>query len=255
MNNRRIFTEARRLVFDSGKLLCMALGFCIVLFSAVMTLVAADIVNIVLSNTMTDETLLALSIYAAIAVTFVLITVPAMMGYFELLYSIYKGEREAYVIDAFRGFSHGRYLKNVFFGISHLLRGCFTLLLPIFIALGVYATLTESVKGMYMEPFSVLFKLPAFFVFFFLHLLFSMANIKGFLGIFYRIKGIKRPYIESKKVLFRKTMRTFRLKLMFFTITLVSFLSVGMLFLVTVPIMVNAYFIYAKQITENINEL
>ena len=254
MNNRRIFAEARRLVFDSGKLLCMAFGFCIVLFSAVITLVSADIVNMLLSNIITDEAALALFIYAAIAVTFVLITVPVMMGYFELLYSIYKGEREAYVVDAFRGFSRGRYFKNVFFGISLLLRGCFTLLLPIVMALGVYATLTESVKGMYMESFSVLFKLPAFLVFLFLHLLFSMANIKGFLGVFYKIKGVKRPYVESKKVLLRKAMRTFLLKLMFFAITLVSFLSVGMLFLVTVPIIVNAYFIYAKQITENINE-
>ena len=254
MNNRRIFREAKRLVFDSGKLLCMALGFCIVLFSAVITLVAADIVNMLLSNTITDEAALALFIYAAIAVTFVLITVPVMVGYFELLYSIYKGDRDAYVVDVFKGFSSRYYFKNVTFGISLLLRGCFTLLLPAVIALGSYATMTESVKGMYFEPFSFLFKVPAFLIFLFLHLLFSLANIKGFLGVFYRLKGAKRPYVASKNLLFGKAMRTFWFKLMLFTITLVSFLSVGMLFLVTVPIMVNAYFIYAKQITENINE-
>ena len=254
MNNREIFREARKKYFESGKLLCAALGFCIVLFSAVMALVAADVVNMVLSNIVSDDMGLALYMYGAIALVLVFVTVPAIIGYFGLLYSIYNEEREIYLIDIFKSFSPKRYFKTVFFGIHFLLRGCFTILLPLFIAFSIYLSLNELMGEEQLVVLSMFFKAIAIVLFLFFHLVFSFSNTKGMMGIFYRLDGAKHPYKESKKALSGRVMRTFWLKMMFFVITVISVLSLGMLFLVTVPIMANAYFIYAKQITENINE-
>lgn len=254
MNNRSIYKEAKKNFFESGKLLCSAIGFCVVLFSAVMALVAADVVSMAVSAVIDGDTVLALSMYAAIAVVLVFVTMPVFLGYIELLYAIYKGERDVYVIDVFKNFAPRRYFKTLFFGVRFLIRGCFTFLLPLFIALGAYFALQEAVKGMYFERFSVLFKVPAVLIFLFFYLLFSLSKARGLLGVFYRLEGVKHPYKQSKKALNGKVMRTFWLKMMFVFMTVISVLSLGMLFLITVPIMANAYFIYAKQITENINE-
>ena len=254
MSNRDIFKEAKKSFFESGRLLCAAIGFSVALFSAVFALIAADLVNMAMSNFVAGDLVLALLMYGAIGIVLVFVTMPTVIGYIEMLYAIYNGEREVYVIDIFKNFSNKRYFKALFFGIRFLLRGCFTTLLPIFIALSFYLSLMEYAGDDVFVLLPILFKVIAVVAFLFFHLLFSFANTKGILGVFYRLKGVKRPYKQSKRALSGRGLRTFWLKLMLFLITVISVLSLGMLFLITVPIMANAYFIYAKQITDNINE-
>lgn len=253
MKNKALYKEAKKRLFESGKLVCVFLGVATVIFGAVCALIVSDILSLALADKLSYP-LLASIIYAAIALWLAFITTPLFLGYMSLLYSIYKGEREVYFIDIFASFAPKRYFKSLWFGLRFLLRGCFTCLLSFLIADTVYLVMCEAFKGMYFESLSVLFKAPAVVIFLFFYLLFSLTNARGFLGVFYYLDGVKHPYRASKKALDEKVIRSFWLKITFVLLAVLSVLSVGMLLLVAVPMMAFAYFNYAQKIIENINE-
>ena len=101
MSNKMIFKQAKRLLFDSGKLLAAVLGFCVFLLAAVFPLIIADVVYLLLSYTTLSENFLSLVLYVVLALFIVFVTMPVFFGYVRMLFSIAKQQRDVYVADIF----------------------------------------------------------------------------------------------------------------------------------------------------------
>lgn len=255
MRNKIIFKQAMRILFDSGKLLVAVLGFCVFLLSAVLPLIIADAAYLAFSYTPLSDDILLIALYILLAVLILLITMPVFYGYLEMLYSILLDQRDVYVADIFDVFkdSH-KYFHSIFYGIRYILRAIFTFGLALFFALYTCYFAKEVFGENYVfiiKFFTVLFSVLEFIFF---YLLFSFARARGFLGVYYLVRGNDKPYKQSKKVLRTKMFSAFCLKLAFIGISFLSLLTIGSLFIVTMPIMAIAYFIYGNQITENIND-
>lgn len=262
MNNKMIFKEAKRRFFEGGKMLESMLGFAILIFSFVFSLMAADLICTFLSMFGLGESARITLLYAIFSILLVTVSMPTLVGYFGFLHAIYKGERDVSVADVFASFtSSRRYFKSVLSGICILFRLLLIIGVPYFIASNIYFGVLEASGeaitnlGEAVGPIVIiLLKAVSVVVFFVLYILALLFSSEGYIGLYGIVKGTDHPYKRSRKALRGKIMKTFSLKLIFLLTVAVSLLSIGALFLVTVPIMANAYFIYAEQITEKIND-
>ena len=207
-----------------------------------------------------SEEVASVSLVVILFLLLIFVTMPILFGYLKLLYAAYEKQR-VYVFDIFLSFSPKNYFKVVWAGILLLLRILLVLFTPLVMALMCYELFEHifgTTIGVVIDPIlNFLFILFSVGVFIFFSLLFSLILTRGYLNAYYMLKGegVFRSYTMSRKALKGKTLKTFSLKLLFIGVVIISVLSIATLFLVTVPLMAFAYFIYAKDITENINEL
>ncbi len=262
MKNKMIFKEAKRRFFQGGKMLESMLGFAVLIFSFVFSLMAADLIRTFGASFGLAESAQTTVLYAVLFVLLVTVSMPTLVGYMKFLYAIYNGERDVSVGDVFDSFtSPRRYIKSIVSGVCVLFRLLLIFGVPFFVASGIYFGAVEASGEVVTEvgeavaPIVImLLKAVSVVVFFVLYILALLLSSEGYIGLYGIVMGADHPYKQSRKMLRGKIMKTFSLKLIFLLTIVVSLLSIGSLFLVTAPIMANAYFIYAEQLTEKIND-
>ena len=248
--NKMIRREAKRRLLESGRFLSLAIGFAISAFSVVITMTLYQIVAMVMLGFIPSEDAAYLVSLLALLLLFVFVAFPIIIGYISVVYSVYKKEREVYIIDIFKYFTSPKlyfsFALTSFFIVMRILL-CYCLPL---IVCGVLTSLLEGLALQYYVIFDIM-------IFAAVYLLMSLSLSKGYLALYYRIQGygIRDAGRLSKVALRSHKGRTFAFKLGMLGLSILSLLTIATLFIYTAPLMAMAYFAYAEKMTENIIEL
>ena len=253
---KNILYQSRQVLTESGRFLESVIGFSICAFGVMFMLLCSSLVVATFEEYLW-KTEIALVFLTMLSVLMLFVAWPIIFGYLNMMRSIYKRERDVYVIDIFKPFTSIRlYFKSVLLGVSTAIRAFICYIAPLILALSLYLVLEEIDPFSKIGIMSLFHKLYAFGAFVILFLLLSFLFSGGYLGIYNTLgkNKEKRPYRQSRKLLKGRRLRTMKIKLIFMGTVAVSLLTVGALFIFTVPMMVISYFIYAEQVTENIIE-
>lgn len=246
--------KAKEALFSKGRMLPMSLGFAVCILALAVPIMLVSIIDLLGVFSVFDEATASVYMLAVMAVITVFFFFPIAWGYLRLAYRAYTEDGRIYVADIFDCFrSVDSYFSSVVIMFVLAVRLAVQYIVPIIVsvvALGVI----ELVQNEFLLFFVPLLKLVAIVVGFAAAYVFvSLFLGRGYLAAYYVLlgNGVFEAFTLSHRAMQTGKKDTVKFKLGILGLALLSWLTVGTLFVVTLPIISVSYIVYAKQKTEN----
>ena len=260
LTNKEIRQKASVILCSKGRWHNVVLGVCICIVAAIMPVFVLSFFSLIAAIFQGAEIgreILMYSGMAAFAAAEVFIAFPVIGGFLLFSYKLYKNDK-AHISQLFYPFvDKGTYFKILKCAFLILLRVTFLCTIPAISVIASQKIIEMMAKlnpFMHIVSFFGAFASVALSVALAVVLAFLTAG--GYLIPYFMCKGfsVSDASRMSARAMRGKKYITAKYIFGFTGVIIISLLTVGMLFVVyTLPVMIFAYFIYADQITENIN--